>query len=196
MTINSYMNLKTISGTKVIALKAIQRVMQDKYNEISNRIKVISINTLKNDENIVRLVIQVPSESYKEIMYTVVIDFFTNAKKISGNTHINIYSNSPAFQFTFTYVYDKHNLLIEDYKKYSNKKALRDRPKFTNPKEILGFEKSVVYALIYTQKHLKNKIASGTNFHKEPRKIPTTDMIVEHQKTLTKINTNSGNFKF
>jgi len=98
---------------------------------------------------------KIPSETYKEIYYDVVLEFVPTEKKMEkfstiNDYSINFFSNSPHMMFTYTYVLNQERLLVDMLKstKYS-KQALKDRPKVTNPVEIFGFEKSCYYACKY-----------------------------------------------
>jgi len=142
--------------------------MMGKREEIKKNLNAKYYSLLKNstkngtfsykvyiDKNVYFFWFKIPSETYKEIYYDVVLEFVPTDKtqeKFStiNDYSMNFFSNSPHMMFTYTYVLNQEHLLVDMLKstKYS-KEALKNRPKVTNPVEIFGFEKSCYYACKY-----------------------------------------------
>lgn len=98
---------------------------------------------------------EVPSEYYyKEgLFYDVVIQFMvTDSSRVDltlKNYRIRLYSNSPAFMFTYGYVYNKDENLVPFLKNKLSSLALTKAPVIRNPDESYGYEKSVYFAILF-----------------------------------------------
>jgi hypothetical protein len=65
---------------------------------------------------------------------------------------MQVYSNSPHFQFTYTYVFNEQGSLIPEFVSKCFKKSITDAPVQRNPVEAVGFEKTIVFAIMYLRK--------------------------------------------
>lgn len=101
--------------------------------------------------------LRVPSEYYyKEgLMYDVVLQYLTNSRRKVDETlasyDIRMYSNSPAFMFTYAYVYNQDDNLVPFLKNKLSSKALTQAPVVRNPNQSYGYEKSVYFAILYVR---------------------------------------------
>ena len=95
--------------------------------------------------------IKVPSTKYK-MAYDVVLEIEFNNDLPLGDCPLRVFSNSPAFQFTYAYVMNDSDSLIEQLKSKCFKQSLTDAPVIRNPVEKWGFEKSVMIAIMYLKK--------------------------------------------
>lgn len=173
ISINDYMNLKSISGTKIVSLANIQRALLDNYRAISNNIKT---QRIEHTKEFTRIYLSVPSETVN-IDYIVVLDFYVEPNgNITGNTKFKLFTNSPAMQFTFAYLYNKSDLLIQDFKKYLHPRSLEERPDKRNPSMLLGFEKSIFYAILFIQSKYKAGFPKD-NKGTVPKIIPVYSMV-------------------
>ena len=92
--------------------------------------------------------VKIPSKSQKEknMMYDVVIKFFTNKEKCEKATHIRDYyiqffSNSPSFIYSYAVLYKKHGFLIDNlYNKL-------------DPRYFDKLPESIYYACQYLSEH-------------------------------------------
>jgi hypothetical protein len=151
MTINNYMNLSSISGTKIVSLANIQQSLMNNYRNIQSSIELLR---LEHKKDYVRIYVKVPSET-ANIDYLVIMDFFTIDGTINGNTLFQCFSNSPALMFNFAYIYNQNDLLIPEFIKYFNKLAITNKPEKRNPSLLLGFEKSIFYTILFVQGRYK-----------------------------------------
>lgn len=166
----NYLNIKNFHNPgagHVFQAKLVIDNLILRYNTFIS--KAISFEVYKDGSSYV-FKVRLPSEKnakYRsDLFYDVIIEFFTGGvnkpdeQKTIKEYSMRVFSNSPSFTFTFTYVYNKISAL---YKKIPNKmyseKALSDKPKITNPKAFLGIEKSIFYAL--------RKIYEVTLFNKD-----------------------------
>jgi len=173
VTLDQFLSNPTGKGTSMMAKREnIKKDLESRYYKLLK-------NSTKNGNFTYKVYIdkdsyffwfKIPSETYKEIYYDVVLEFLPEDKKQEKFTTINDYSmnffsNSPHMMFTYTYVLNEEHLLVEMLKstKYS-KEALKHRPKVTNPYEMFGFEKSCYYAAMYIkEKKLYNKTDIARN---------------------------------
>ena len=124
--------------------------------------------------------VKVPSESVEGVNYDVCIEFMNVGSTDSSllTKKIRIFSNNFAFVFTYAYVFNQRNLLVDYLKGLLSKEALSQPPKQRNPDETINYEKSIVYAIYYIQEQrlflrenfgkiltVSNKIAVKNNIH-------------------------------
>lgn len=179
MEINKYMNLPTQTNERsVIGKQKIRTVLLEDFNKIYPHIKVKNLVKLNND---IIMHILVPSEVFlTELYYDVVVRFLNVSDTgIDNNTHVQFYSNSPAFLFTFAYIYNSNGLLYDKMIQKVGKFALTTPPTKTNPKRILGLEKSLYFAVEYIKRSGIHKTA--TNFNSGVTKM-LSDIVTSEQK--------------
>ena len=97
---------------------------------------------------------KMPSESVIGLYYDVVIMFHPENDDIKKDTTLNryklrLFSNSPNFTYTYTYVLNKNKILVPHFMKHCSDIALKEPPKVKNPVESYGFEKSCYFACRY-----------------------------------------------
>lgn len=139
------------------------------YNEKYNKMLLMCgghINYLLFRHNHDRFVIyiQMPSESAKGLFYDVMVEFTTKddvSRKLGKLTpyKVRFFANDPNFIYTFAYVYNKNGLIIPELVSKIGTKALKEKPKETNPNKMVGYVKSIYFAYLFMQnKGLFNKI--------------------------------------
>lgn len=98
---------------------------------------------------------KIPSEEFgNDIKYDACIQFTPESEDAKTenrlfNYNIRLFSNSPAFTFTYAYVVYNSDMMVDILAHKFNEKALTDEPKIRNPLEILGFEKSCYFSALY-----------------------------------------------
>lgn len=143
----------------------IKRILKTDYARISRHIKLLSV--INKDKKFLEFIVKVPSEVFLEkLSYDVVISVdISKGLNITNNSDIKVYSNSPNFLFTFAYVYHQESFIPEEYLVNVGKVALSQAPTTTNPKRILGVDKSIWFAINY--------LASTGKF----KNLPKTDKV-------------------
>lgn len=107
--------------------------------------------------------IKIPSEVVPKFYYDVVIEFTTKdklalVKPTLKDYDVKFFSNDPAFVFTFAYSFNANNLFIKDLDSKMSKIALQQKAVERNPKNIVGYVKSLYFAYLYIDIHgLLNK---------------------------------------
>ena len=134
-----------------------QAVYNDKYNKMlllcGGHINYL---LFRSGHDRFVIYIQMPSEKSKHLFYDVVIEFTTKddvSKKLGKLTpyKVRFFSNDPNFIYTFAYVYNKNNLIIPELVSKIGEKALKEKPKETNPNKMVGYVKSFYFAYIFMQ---------------------------------------------
>ena len=129
---------------------------------------------------------KIPSETYDELMYDVIIEFvptnlMMNKDRTLNSYTLKLFSNAPAFMFIYTYVVNNNRMLADHTKEFCADKALKQAPKVTNPVEVYGFEKSIYFASLFIlENELYNKFNIDRNVYK--LKKDTFKNSVTHQE--------------
>lgn len=153
MTLTKYTTNPTGKGTAYVANRsAIKNGLNMTYIKLlrEHRKEFYAIPYIYGNGDILYYV-KVPSEEYKinKISYDVLflLKYDKNLKR--ANRHMFLYSNSPAFIFTYCYVYNKNGLLIDTFKSKLPIDALTKKPVVRNPIESFGFDKSTYIGARY-----------------------------------------------
>ena len=105
--------------------------------------------------------LMIPSTKY-EIDYDVVIKIEISDESTVMDSPLQLFSNSPAFQYTYTYALNQKGWLPAEFKNKCFERALKEAPVVRNPIEQWGFEKSTFFALMYLQ---QEKFLTGKNLY-------------------------------
>lgn len=199
MTINNTLTNPTGKGSGFVGARyAIINDLQRRYEDIKSDIKRGEAGV---DGTSTLLHIQIPSEKdkymKKQMYYDVIIklDRSGSTDLKTGDVPFTVYSNSPAFTFTYCYVLNKEDALVSEFKKHCSPKALTDPPEERNPMETWGFEKSVYFALLYLKEKnflrgqaLFGLVTKDINMRDLLKKIPSSDdKLVEYNKIKEKV---------
>lgn len=121
--------------------------------------------------------LKIPSEVVPKFYYDVVIRFSSaNPLAFSSNSlkdyDIRVFSNDPAFCFTYLRVFLKNDMFIDDLKPKAPKLALKKDPKERNPYGLVGYVKSLYFAFLFMKnKNLFDKYFYKTNGLKYDKKV-------------------------
>ena len=105
----------------------------------------------------------VPSEVVPRFVYDVVVEFTAPSDEVAAektlkNYQVKFFANDPAFVFTFAHAFRTAGMFFDALSSKMSRLALKEKPKETNPKEIIGYVKSIYFAYIfYKGKGLYNK---------------------------------------
>lgn len=108
--------------------------------------------------------VMIPSEVVPRFFYDVVIEFFTTLDDVAAETtlqnyEVRFYSNDPAFVFTFAHAFKRNGVFCDLLGSKMTNKALKEVGKEKNPKDIVGYVKSIYFAyLFYKMKGFDKKI--------------------------------------
>lgn len=181
---------------------AIKENLDRRYNALISKHSKFTYNIYRDGTSYF-FHFKIPSETHDDFFYDVVLEFYPenhidNLRAYLTDYEIRVFSNSPAFTFTYTYVVNDSKRTIKQLmSKYSND-ALTNQPVVRNPVENYGFEKSVYYAAMYIQKNRlllvsklssmikKDKISSMVNKVSNQESKVAKFKQLKKQKTKTK----------
>lgn len=104
--------------------------------------------------NVYYILLKIPSETVPDFYYDVVLRFFTDDSTEDAGRSLNrynmqVFSNDPAFNFTYAYVFRQNGLTIKDLDSKLTKPVKKEAPKETNPEQQIGYVKSLYFAYLY-----------------------------------------------
>lgn len=132
-----------------------QELYTQKFNAVLAReAGRVSVTKYKVNEKHYILHMMIPSEVVEKFYYDVIIDFQTSNDSIAAeptlkNYNVRFFSNDPSFVFTYAYSFRSNNLFAEDFASKMSEMALKEKPKETNPKLLVGYVKSLYFAYLY-----------------------------------------------
>lgn len=157
ITLDNFINNPTGKGSSMMGKREnIKKDLAVRYSNILQKTSGVlnyQIFTDKNDEHYY-FYFKIPSETFNDLFYDVVLDFQCDDKKYLKFTtiadySINFFSNSPHMTMTYTYVLNQNRIIVPFLKSKYSSDALNNAPKVRNPVEMFGFEKTCYYAALY-----------------------------------------------
>lgn len=105
------------------------------------------------DKDIYICHLKVPSEVVPKLRYDVVIQFYTDSPTVSKSSNLDKYyvrffSNDPAYNFGFCHTHIQHDMFITDLYQKASREAIKKSADIKNPKDELGFVKSLTFAFL------------------------------------------------
>lgn len=174
MTFNQYIQNPMGIANAVISNREMYRKF---YNEKFDKIILRETGRLNNMENHLykdgdRYIayLKIPSEVVPQFYYDIVIEFTEPKtknkdlkKKIVGNDledyFVRFYSNDPSFVFTFCHAFIKNDMFFKEFSNKMSTKAIKNRAVQKNPKDVVGYVKSLYFAyILMSRKGLFNKL--------------------------------------
>lgn len=194
-TLKDYMNNPSGKGSTVIPNRQI--IIEDfkkRYEKIKEHHKFDTEIYRNKDDYFFHIL--VPSEDKdKEITYDVIIQFTMLDEDFKNDININRYyvkffSNCPSFTFTYAYVYNTNNIIVDGFETKYRDEVILNEPNTRNPNQIVSFEKSIYFACLhilsnttYLNKLYLNSHAKSLNINSLIKRVRTTDKIlVEYNK--------------
>lgn len=130
--------------------------------------------------------LKIPSEVIEKFYYDVIIEFRPPKNPITGATlkHylVRFYSNDPSFVFTFAHAFIENDIFAKQFKDKMSKEAVKKVAKEKNPKNQVGYVKSLYFAFLYMSRHgLFDKIRYIDNYNEASvkRQIMHADRKIE-----------------
>lgn len=148
LTLGKYIiNPTNNKGNLVLNLNSIRNDLNLRYDKLlENKKKDFKLNVYEKKDDLF-VYIKEPSESYN-MTYDIVFQINKNNESIEKSP-LKVFSNSPSFAYTYAYVFNNNNLLIEDLKKKYSKEFFKRLPYQRNFYEIVSIEKSLFIAINY-----------------------------------------------
>lgn len=152
-TMQEYLNNPMGSGSTAMTNRTlIKKDLDSRYDKLIEKHKEfkISVYRIKGHDAYFFHVI-IPSETRIDGSYDVVLKLYPEDKDIARDSNIKryvmqVFSNCPSFTYTYAYVFNEYNLLIDILRVKYGKEIIKDNPVVRNPGEVINFEKSIYYA--------------------------------------------------
>lgn len=128
--------------------------LKARYASLKERRAEFSVRAARGSRGSVWIHVVVPSEELEGLTYDVVLRVEPPASgdaRPAGEWDVRVWSNSPAFMYTYTYVAAQDGLIPRRLLALCSAKALKEEPKVRNPHEEMGYEKSIFFALFHLQ---------------------------------------------
>ena len=156
MTINQFLKNPAGHGSAAGARRdIIIENLENRYHKLyKNAKRLFKMSVFTEDSNYF-FIFNIPSETYykEKLVYDVVIQLIpmgSASRDLTLNRYaVKVFSNAPNFLFTYAYVYNKDDIIIDFLKDKVSELALTKPPEKRNPYQEYGFEKSVYFALLY-----------------------------------------------
>lgn len=147
LTLENYITNPTKNkGNLFLNLKSVKRDLDSRYdNLIKNKENDFEIKVYKKDK-VLYVYIKEPSETY-DMSYDIVFEFDSSNNIGINKCPLKTFSNCPSFAFTYGYVFNNLNLLIDNLKDKYSKDILKRLPYQRNYYEIVNIEKSLYFAI-------------------------------------------------
>lgn len=172
MTLEDYINNpygKGSSAIPAIVREGALNTYKAKFNNLmlreNGKIKYYLFKDTNN--NTYYVLVKVPSETVPKFYYDVVFKFYTDAGVMEAGRnlkkyYIQFFSNDPSFVYTYAYSFNKEGLFITELASKMSKEALSEEPKERNPKQDIGYVKTIIFAYIFlNEKGLLTQSAFG-----------------------------------
>ena len=162
MTFDEY--IKNPMGVKnaVFSQRELYKALyQKKFDAVMLREKGVFSYRLYKDSKNYYIHIKIPSEVVEKFYYDVVIKFTPKDVSIKSldKCKVQFFSNDPMFVFTFAHAFKTNDMLFTDLNPKTSKQALKKTASERNPKDEVGYVKSLYFAYLYMkQKNLFAKI--------------------------------------
>lgn len=200
MTFNEYIQNPMGIANSVISNRIMYRNL---YTEKLNKIIVreagkIDFNLYTNGKKYIAY-LKIPSEVVDNFYYDVLIEFRPPKGSLGAvagaslkNYLVRFYSNDPSFVYTFAHAFIKNDLFIKSFTDKMSSKAVKDVAKEKNPKNQVGYVKSLYFAFLIMEKRgLFSKIRYIDKFNELSVKMQVMDAdrkIQLRQEEQQKIN--------
>lgn len=193
MTYEQYILNPQLKSNAVLNSTAREAIKQDytkRFNTLMIREKSKIDYTLYTDKrhNTYYAHIKVPSETVEKFYYDVVIKFFAdeNIKNTEDlmKYNIQVFSNDPAFVYTYAYTFAQNDLFITSLSPKMSKKALKKTPTETNPYQQVGYVKTLYFAYLAMLNKGINKL---NRFKFESRPFSLVGLMANIEKADNKI---------
>lgn len=129
-----------------------------KFAVLMNYYKSIKFFMDKTEDGIYYFYIKIPSETVRDFFYDVVIKLIPPpaiGDKVDklDDYFIQVFSNDPAFAFTYAYAYNKEKLIVSELVNKFPDEFISDKPKVTNPRLDINYSKIIYFGYLYLKQH-------------------------------------------
>lgn len=195
MTYEQYIQNPMGVANSVISNREMYRTLYTKklddilVRELSNENRMY--HRLYKDKDRYIAYLKIPSEVVPGFYYDTVIEFTPpkGPKAAIDSTlksyHVRFYSNDPSFVFTFAHAFIKNDIFFKDLTSKMSKEAVQHRAVEKNPKEIVGYVKSLYFAYIIMNRlglFVKAKYTETYNQSALLARITEADVMIDRRQ--------------
>lgn len=154
MTFDEYIKNPAGKGASIITNRQIyQNMYQKQFDELLVRENGLIMYHLYKGSDDYYVHFKIPSEITPNFYYDTVIRFYTSKSTIKmektlRNYDFQVYSNDANFVFTYCYAFNSRRMFIKDLVSKMSELALKQKAKIKNPRNDLGYVKSIYFAYI------------------------------------------------
>ena len=196
-TLASFLNNPTGDiGSTAVARKLVLEQYGRQLNKLVQDGKKPEVSLFQAAQSVF-IKVKIPSETFKDFGYEVVIEFVDAdlSKTTLTPNNIRFFSNSPSFTFIYAHVFDLFGVLSTPFKKKYDKKVFEELPDMRNPDFQTFYEKSITMALLWIRDNgLLNIIDNKSKYRRVPLTkiseiVESAEVKVEEYKQLRKADT-------
>lgn len=177
-TLKHYIENPAIEGSTSSQSEAIRKDLKQRFSDLMVREGgKIYYALYRNSRGDYFIHAKIPDESNLGIVFDVVLQFIETKEladpsvRSLSNYEVKFFSNDPGFMFTYTYAFNKHDLLIKDLRNKLSHRALTEPAKIKNPRNSIGviknfffiYELMVLYKLFNKSTWLQAAKIGGAN---------------------------------
>jgi hypothetical protein len=170
-------------GQSAISVRHIVNAYENIYQSMKPQITILS-SQKQGDQTLVYVSIPSQSEASKKYLIVIKID---SLDRMTMDTKLKVYSNSPVFLYNFTYVFYKSDALLFPNKYPSEFKTIA--PGMRNPYATVGFDKQIFAAIRYIADNKLKNISSAYGSTMPPA-VPNIRLKLNRQTGKTELITN------
>lgn len=156
MTLNEFLENPIGKGDASINVTVLRQALSAKYDIYQKtKYKQVKMSIYKQPlKDVYWIWLEMPTETERDNTYDVVYKF-TNPKPTDrtslgiGKFDIQIFANVPSFAYTFAYVYNANELLIDTLSSKLGKDFISKTPDVRNRNQVLLFDKYVYFGARY-----------------------------------------------
>lgn len=159
MNIQDYLNNPMGKGSSVLMLSASRESLDSQYEKLSLR---MSVKWFMLNKKYYIAHVKIPSRKHDKLYYDVLLQFDTSSfgdSIVINHADMKIFSNCPSFTYTYAYVCNEKDQLINWTRSKYNRNILRKNPESRNPNEILNYERSIYLACKFITSNSRNYIS-------------------------------------
>ena len=141
-------------GQSAISVRYILQGLESAYQILAPRIQILGAKKSGNKSSVF---LSIPSEKNNSKFYFVAIEI-ESIDKLSLDSNLKVFTNSPGFLFNFAYVFHQNGALL--YPARIPKEFLTMAPKVRNPFASVGFNKQIFSAIKFIADNKLSNILS------------------------------------
>ena len=191
MTIQEYINNPSGGKTSVMTYRSMySNLYNDKWSKIMTRENGRIDYQLYMDKDTYYAHIKIPSEVVPKFYYDVVLKFVLRkgANSLLNGADVQFFSNDPHFNYTYTHAFIENKLAIIELKERMSKASVKNKASEKNPKDEIGYVKSLYFAFIVMQsKGLFNLTYFKTLAKKFDKKELLSNVMDTEQKVADRV---------